>query len=227
METNNNDKSTNFKSHFGKFRWLKGNLGGLFFKIISLVFQPLLMPTYAMILLINTDVFLMYPLLWRWIAVIGTALFTGVLPAIPIYILMRKGEVSDLFISKKEERTMPYLFTFMAYIFWALFMWRTLQIPNFIAGMGMGSAVSILIAVFVNIKWKISAHAAAMGGFCAAIFGVCYRMALNPVWFFVSILFVSALVALARLELKAHTPGQVLAGFAIGFTTVFTPCFFF
>jgi membrane-associated phospholipid phosphatase len=34
-------------------------------------------------------------------------------------------------------------------------------------------------------------------------------------------------VAFSRLELKAHTPGQVLAGYAVGFVAVFTPCLFF
>ena len=198
-----------------------------FYNIISLVFQPLLMPTYAILLLMNMDIFSPMPLLWRWIAIIGTLLFTGILPAIPIWLMMKRGEVHDLFISKKEERTMPYLFSFMAYVFWVLFMWRTLQFPMFIVAMGMGSAVSIFIIVFINLKWKISAHAAGMGGLTGSIFGVCYRTAINPVWLFVLILTISALVALSRIELKAHTQGQVLAGFVIGFAMVFTPCFFF
>jgi len=197
------------------------------YNIISLVFQPLLMPTYAMILLMNMDVFALLPLRWHWIAIVGTFIFTGVLPALPIWLMMKRGEVNDLFISKREERTMPYLFSFMAYVFWALFMWRTLQFPMFIVAMGMGSAISIFIIVFINLKWKISAHTAGVGGLCGAIFGVCYRTAINPVWFIVTILFISALVAFSRLELKAHTPGQVLAGYVVGFIMVFTPCFFF
>jgi membrane-associated phospholipid phosphatase len=52
-------------------------------------------------------------------------------------------------------------------------------------------------------------------------------MAINPVWLFSLVLAISALVALSRMELKAHTPGQVLAGFVVGFITVFTPCLFF
>ena len=198
-----------------------------FYNIISLVFQPLLMPTYAMLLLMNMDIFSPMPLLWRWIAIIGTLIFTGILPALPIWLMMKRGEVHDLFISKKEERTMPYLFSFLAYVFWSMFMWRTMQFPMFIVAMGMGSAASVFIILFINLKWKISAHAAGMGGLTGSIFGVCYRTAINPVWLFVLILTISALVALSRIELKAHTPGQVLAGFVIGFAMVFTPCFFF
>ena|ERR1035437_6744463 len=198
-----------------------------FFQIISLVFQPLLIPTYAMLLLINMDLFSLLPMFWQWTAVLGTIIFTGVLPALPIWLMMKRGEVNDLFISKREERTMPYLFSFLAYVFWALFIWRTLQFPKFMVAMGVGSALSIFIIVFINLKWKISAHVAGMGGLTGAIFGVCYRTAINPVWLFGIVLAISALVALSRIELKAHTPAQALAGFVVGFVMVFTPCFFF
>jgi membrane-associated phospholipid phosphatase len=198
-----------------------------FYKIITLVFQPLLMPTYGMILLMNMDIFTALPTVWRWIAIVGTFIFTGILPALPIWLMIKKGEVHDIFISKKEERTMPYLFSLLAYSFWTLFMWRTLQFPTFIVAMGISSTVSIFVIVLINLKWKISAHLAGIGALCGAIFGVCYRIAINPFWLLVLILSLSALVALARIELKAHTPWQTLAGFLVGFTLVLTPCFFF
>jgi len=198
-----------------------------FFKIISLVFQPLLMPTFGMLLLMNMDVFSSLPMYWRWIAIGGTFLFTGVLPAVPILLMMSRGEVQDLFITKREERTMPYLFSFMAYFFWSLFLWRTMQFPMFIVSMGIGSAVSIFIIVLINLKWKISAHMAGIGGLTGAIFGVCYRVAINPLWFIVIILTISALVAISRIGLRAHTPGQVFAGYVVGFLAVFLPCIFF
>lgn len=198
-----------------------------FYKIISLVFQPFLIPTYGMLLLMNMDVFSLLPLFWRVVAIIGTFLFTGLLPSIPIYFLMKRGEVHDLFISKKEERTMPYLFSFLAYVFWALFLWRTMQFPLFLVAIAGGSAVSIFIILFINLRWKISAHVSSMGGLAGAIFGVSYRFAINPLAILFIILALSALVALSRIELKAHTPGQAIAGFMIGFLTIFLPCFLF
>jgi membrane-associated phospholipid phosphatase len=197
------------------------------YKIVTIIFQPLLVPTYGMILLMNLDVFSPLPFFWRLVAIIGTFVFTGLLPALPVLLLMRRGDVHDVFISNREERTMPYLFSFMAYVFWALFMWRTMQFPLFIVAMGIGSAISIFIIIFINFKWKISAHVAGMGGLSGAVFGVCYRLAINPVWLFIIVLTVSAIVALSRIELKAHTPAQTLAGFTIGFVAVFIPCFFF
>jgi membrane-associated phospholipid phosphatase len=198
-----------------------------FYKIISLIFQPLLMPTYGMILMMNMDIFYSLPLVWRWVAIIGTFLFTAVMPATPILIMIRKGEISDLFISKREDRTMPYLFSLLAYVFWSLFMSRTLQFPNFIVAMGFGSAFSIFIIVLINLKWKISAHLAGIGGLAGSIIGISYRMAINPIWLIIIVLTITALVAISRIGLKAHTPAQTFAGFVIGLLSVFLPCLFF
>jgi membrane-associated phospholipid phosphatase len=197
-----------------------------FYNIISLILQPLLMPTYGMLILININVFDALPLNWRIIAILGTLVFTGLVPAAPILLLMRKGAVHDLFISRREERTMPYLFSFLAYIFWTMFLWHTLQLPLFMVAIGVGTSLSILLITFINLKWKISAHLSGIGGLAGGVFGISYRMAYNPVWLFVIILFLSALVALSRIELKAHTPGQTLAGFLLGFMSVIIPCLF-
>ncbi len=97
------------------------------------------------------DFFLMLPALWGWVAVTGTFVFTGLLPALPSLVMMRRGEVKDLFISKREERTLPYLFSFLSYVFWAIFLWKTMQLPRFIVAMAIGSALSIVI-MFISIR---------------------------------------------------------------------------
>lgn len=195
-----------------------------FHNIISLVFQPLLMPTYGMAMLINLDLFIVIPFMWRFIAILGTFIFTAILPATPILLLIKKGEISDLFISKREQRTMPYLFSFLAYSFWTLFLLRVLNLPMFMVAIGIGTTASILLITLINLKWKISAHLSGIGGLVGGIFGVSYRMAYNPIWLFILVFGLSALVAFSRIELKAHTPSQTLAGFILGFISVFIPC---
>jgi membrane-associated phospholipid phosphatase len=48
-------------------------------------------------------------------------------------------------------------------------------------------------------------------------------MGMNPVWLLILTLVAVGLTALSRLELKAHTPSQTLAGFVVGFLMVFVP----
>jgi membrane-associated phospholipid phosphatase len=194
-----------------------------FYKIVSFVLQPLLMPTFGIIILLFTDISMYYTAMWKWMAVVGTLLFTALLPATPILFMIRKGQIRDLYISKKEQRTIPYLFSLLAYTFWTVFLWRILQMPSFVVFMAMGSTLSIIIITFINMKWKISAHLSGIGGLTGGVFAYCYVMGVNPLPFLVVMLAFSALTALSRIELKAHTPGQTLAGFTLGFLMVFLP----
>ncbi len=198
-----------------------------FYQLISVIFMPLLMPLYGIIFLFQLTEFSYLPSLFKWVTIGGTVLFTIILPLIPIILLRRKGEINDLFISNREQRVIPYLFSFLAYVFWAYFLWRTLQMPLYVVGVGVGSAISIFIIVFINLKWKISAHMTGMGGFVGGVFGLCYRTGVNPIGFFIFVIFLSILLGLARVETKAHTPSQALAGFIVGFLSVFLCCLYF
>jgi membrane-associated phospholipid phosphatase len=195
-----------------------------FHNIISIIFQPLLIPTYGVLLLVNLDVFNSLMLLTKVIIVGGTFLFTGIMPALPILLMLRSGEVNDLFISKREERTIPYLFAFFSYVVYTFFLYRVVHFPMFLVAMGIGVSISILLITLINLKWKISAHLSGIGGLAGGIFGISYRMGYNHLGLLTTILALSALVAFSRIELKAHTPGQTLAGFLLGFITVFVPC---
>ena len=197
-----------------------------FHTLISIIFQPFLMPTYGALLLVNLNAFDSLMLLTKAIIVGGTLLFTGIMPALPILLMLRSGEVNDMFISKREERTIPYLFAFFSYVVYTFFLYKVVHFPMFIVAMGIGVSISILLITLINLKWKISAHLSGIGGLVGGIFGISYRMGYNHLGLLITILAISALVALSRIELKAHTPGQTLAGFLLGFITVFIPCFF-
>jgi membrane-associated phospholipid phosphatase len=194
-----------------------------FHKVVSFVLQPLLMPTFGIILLVMSPLGMYFNSIWKWFAVSGTFLFTALMPAIPILMMLRNGQIKDLYISKKEQRTMPYLFSLVAYFFWTLFMWRILKMPLFLVGMGVGSTLSLIAILLINRRWKISAHLSGIGGLTGGIFGYSYFLGINPLGLLVAMLVLSGLTALSRIELKAHTPGQTLAGFTVGFLMVFLP----
>ena len=203
-----------------------------FYDLVSYVFMPLLIPLYSMIFLFQLEHFtrdFAYTeqslFGFKWITLSGTILFTIVLPVIPLYILKKRGQISDFFISKKEQRAVPYFLGFLSYAFWAIFLrYILIGMPAYVVGLGVGSVVSVFLVFLINFKWKISAHLAGIGGFVGGVFGLCFLMGINPVWFLILILFFSILVGLARVELRAHTPSQVLAGFMLGFLIVFLCC---
>ncbi len=59
----------------------------ILYKIISIILQPILLPTYGILLLIQIPVFANLPMQWKAIAVGGTFLFTALLPSIPVVIM--------------------------------------------------------------------------------------------------------------------------------------------
>jgi hypothetical protein len=177
-------------------------------------------------MLVSLPEFRAVPIAWRVVAIIGTLLFTGIFPAIPIGIMLKRGEVHDVFISRRRERTLPYLFSLLSYFAWTFFLWR-IAVPSFIFWMGIGATFAIIIIIAINFLWKISAHMSSMGALAGGVFGVSYQLAYNSLLVLAGVLFISALVTVARLELKAHTPFQTLAGFSLGFLLIFLPCLWF
>ena len=198
-----------------------------FYHIVSVVLMPLFMPLLGVLFLFQLSGFSHLPALFKGVTIGGTVLFTIVCPMVPMLLMRRSGHIDDFFISRREQRLWPYLFSFVSYTLWSCFFWRTLQMPGYVVGMAVGSAASIALLMVITLKWKISAHMTGIGGFVGCVCGLCYRVAYNPVGFIVLLLFLSVLLGLARVELKAHTPTQVLAGFVLGFLSVFLCCLFF
>jgi membrane-associated phospholipid phosphatase len=163
------------------------------------------------------------PASYKWIAIVGTLVFTGILPLIPLVILIVRGEITDINVSVREQRTFPYMFSFLAYIFWAYFLWRNLQMPFFIVSVAIASAVSTIILLIINFKWKISAHLCCAGGVFAFVVGISFKFEINPVWLIITMLAITLLLVISRIELKAHNPAQTFAGFAIGFVITLLP----
>lgn len=183
------------------------------------------MPTVAVILLMQAPLFRLIGSTYSLIAIIGTLLFTGIFPALPILMMMRRGQVKDLFISRREERTMPYLFSLLAYVFWVLFLWRTMSFPKEMISIAIGCVISVVLMVFINLKWKISAHAAGMGAFVGSVIAASYFLEINPMWLIILSILVSGLVAISRISLKAHTLAQTIGGFTLGVGCVFLSSF--
>ncbi len=188
-------------------------------KILSVALYPLFVPTYGISLFCYAYSIHVAPMDARWIliAIIGTFLLTCVLPITAIWIMMRRGEVKDLYIDDPRERTMPYIYAFMGFCFWSYLMVAILHAPLFLSYIAIGATVAIAIVAVVNRWWKISAHLAGFGGLVGGLFAYCIGIGAIPtigtmvLWFGLSILLMAA-----RLILNAHTPAQVSVGWLVG-----------
>ncbi len=194
-----------------------------FLRLITYVFQPILMPTLCMLLVLQLHLFSKLPTSYTVLALGGTLLFTIIMPSVPIFYMLKKGMVSDFFISKKEERTIPYVFALISYVLWLIFIVKMLHFPIEFTLIAMGSFLSIVGLVLVNFKWKMSAHMAGVGGLLGSIIAISYLMYINPVNVIVASVVITSLVAISRVELKAHTPLQIVVGFIWGLICCLLP----
>ena len=94
--------------------------------------------------------------------------------------------------------------------------------PRWFIMFALGGALTCLVVLVVNRWWKISAHAAGIGGVVALIYQIHVQClsAFNLLWVFIATILLAGILGTSRLLLKRHTVLQVLAGFAVGFACV-------
>ena len=192
-----------------------------FARIISSVFQPLLMPIYSILLLF---VYTHFKLLFAnqfWMIMTPVILFSFVIPGILIYVVYKLKLISDLSLKIRKERFIPYTIVLVSYLI-MIFYYDRIGMPSWFLMLAASSIAVILIAIFITIWWKISAHMFGVGGLLGGVMSVSYFIEKsNPFYLFMAIFLIAGLVGASRLILRRHTFGQVVAGFFLGFVISF------
>ncbi|MDE6122958.1 MAG: hypothetical protein K2F76_06915 [Duncaniella dubosii] len=191
-------------------------------EILSAVFSPLLVPTYGMVLAAFLTILRMLPSNLLWTAIGITFVITCLVPVSAIVALYRSGVIKDPALNNRTERFIPYGVVVLCYLGCGFFFYKAsapFWLPMFFAG----GALATVISTVVNCWWKISAHAAAMGGLVALVFRIVashYALFNMNVWLS-GVIIAAGLVMTARVYLSRHTLWQVLAGCANGFLCVY------
>jgi membrane-associated phospholipid phosphatase len=189
-----------------------------FAKIISYFLHPLLMPTYGFTLILFTKNYFstFTPLNLKLIILAVTFVFTFLLPTINALILLKMGRIRSLEMETSKERMVPYGSTAL-YYFALYYLFYNADFPSVFKIVVLGAAISILLTLFINLKWKISAHSIGIGGVAGAMLGITYRLQIDMHWILMLVIVCAGFVGYARLKLNAHNPSQVYAGFGLGF----------
>lgn len=179
-------------------------------QILSYIFSPLLVPTYGMILASFLSVLSVLSARVLCTTVAITFVITCVIPACGIMAMYKTGFLTDPGVNVRTERSLPYALTILCYVGCCFFLYRA-GAPSWLTMFYAGGGAAALINAVVNLKWKISAHAAAMGGLVAMLFRIAAMhqsvVDLN-IW-------ISAVVVLAGAVMTARVYLQRLTGFPI------------
>lgn len=192
-------------------------------QVISDVFSPIVLPTYMMVIAMWVTPLVSMPEKSRFISAGVVALLTAIVPTAVILTLIKTGRASDVSLSSRSERTIPYTVTVVCYFAAALFLGKVTSV-HWLPAFYLGAAGASIIALIITLRWKISAHGSAIGGFAAAMIWLASQgqLIFGARWWVCGALLVCGLVGSARLILKRHTPMQVYAGLALGAAAVLT-----
>lgn len=209
-----------------------------FARIISVLFHPLLVLSYALLLLLAINPYAFSarslgdrPAMLLFISVFSTSF---VLPAFGTALMKPLGLIKSLQMEDKLERTGPYILSGIFYLWLFKNLDATGQAPALFNTFALGATIALFFAFFINIFTKISAHAVGMGGFTAMMlmtgkvwagtslsipaFGGTLLLSANAL--LVGAILLAGIVGTARLALGAHTPADVYRGYAAGMAAV-------
>ena len=146
---------------------------------------------------------------------------TCIFPLIFLSVLRHFKLVKDLHVEVREQRLIPYLFTVLCYLVAAYYLYYC-HSPQWFVMFMVGSAITVLVMALINLKWKISAHMAGIGGLIALIFQIHVQdlSAFDLFWIMCLIIILAGVLGSARLALRRHDMLQVLAGVVVGFLCV-------
>jgi hypothetical protein len=190
-------------------------------RVISVVFYPLFVPTYAFAILLTMPAYFsaLMPASVKWM-VLGLVFFTTcILPTLFIIVMIKSGMVTTTYLSKREDRTMPYIVSII-FFYLTYYVLKRLQISPVYYYFMIGATLLNIIVMGINFYWKISSHMASIGALAGMMVGLSYF--LGTFYFFLIALSIlmAGFTGFARLKLQAHTPAQIYTGFALGFLTI-------
>lgn len=189
----------------------------VFWKIISFVFNPLLVPMWCVVLyyLLTPRVFFPVEPLYTGL-VVATA--TIVIPLPVLFLLKATGKIESMSLHQVYERRLPLLLLCILLVCAVKFYLLGRVTPAMTITMA-AAALSILIAYLSLNLDKISLHAMGMGGlFCFIGMMMVHWQA--PLGYAVPVLVALAvafdLVVMARMEMNRHNVRQLVLGTLVG-----------
>jgi membrane-associated phospholipid phosphatase len=150
---------------------------------------------------------------WYWAGF--SIILTIMAPIAYILWLLRKGKITDFDIYCREQRLGPYIFVILC----GGITFAVMQVafaPHLLAVIAGAGFAETLVMTLINLRWKISAHAAAMAGFAVLSF---YLVGMLGLLFFLGI----PLMIWSRVRLHRHTLAQTVVGSILG-AGIFTLC---
>lgn len=189
-------------------------------QIISYLFHPLLMPSLGLLIILNSGTYLalLDPAAKRaimFVMALGTLVFPLMMLPVIQYrsLVMRDGQAST-----KGEQMVPQVIILILYIITYVY-FKRLPLSQVIHSYVLAVMVTFFILLILNLRLRVSIHAAALGGLTGLILVLIFLYD-TPLQGILMLSFLaSGLVGSSRLIQGDHW-AEVLGGFFLGLVVI-------
>lgn len=189
-------------------------------QVISVVFSPFYLPVVAFVALFAFSYLHLLPFTTKLVFTLIVYAFTVALPHLSIHLYRSVKGWTKHQLGKRERRYVPYVLSILSYAALYVLLYR-FHMPRFTLGIIAGALAIQLVCAFVNVRMKVSTHAAASGGVVGALLAFSMIFSFDPTGWLCLTVLLSGMVCSARLILRQHSVGETGWGVCIGFVCGF------
>ena len=189
--------------------------------IISNIFHPLMMPTYAAsVILYGNTGFNFISNSAKLYMTTFIFLSTVLLPITVMPILKYLNLIGSYNLDTRKDRIIPLLIVAICYMLCMFFLSPEIGFI-FSRKVFLSAAILLVLTVSVTAFWKISIHLAGLGGLSAIFLNITLANYGDLTRYLTATILIAGIVGSCRLYLGAHNLSQILTGFVAGFITMF------
>jgi hypothetical protein len=190
----------------------------IFSVFFSYLFHPVFIPLYVawFICYIHPSAFSGFSDSQRKQVLLIIALNAVFFPLFSIVLLKAVGFIQSIRLVTQKDRIIPYIACGI-FFFWTYIIFKEqAQYPRILAAFIFGTFLSASAGLLVNIYFKISMHAMAMGGWVGIFLLIFRQNSMLMTWPLAIVILLTGAVCTARLLVSDHSPRDIYAGILTG-----------
>lgn len=198
-------------------------MGRIFSLIISVVLQPLVIPSLVFgLMLFTVPESTSIPEEFKSRIFYLIVLSTLAIPMITIFGLRLSGTLKSVHMAELKDRAIPFSVTSIYYILTVYFLYQKKELDPILWQVLGVITLAIVGLTLVTFVWKMSAHLTGMGGLIALVLVLGLKFpTFQPLYPLLASLMLTGLVGTVRLFLEAHKPIEIYVGLLFGFILCF------
>jgi hypothetical protein len=193
----------------------------IFARVIQVLFHPLLISVMGVFILFRTNLYVAFISgQMRQLVLFSTFATTCLVPLIFIFSLRLINK--HLYAKgSSSEVSIIYLFTAISYYSEYYFISKMPLTGFYKTGFLAGTLLLISLSL-ISLRWNISSTMAGVGAMAGISVAVMLRLGIYNPYFLSAVLMTGGLSGFSRLALDKNTPGQVCAGYLLGFGILYS-----